>query len=312
MTQESDEPTPSSSGKESSEGEADYGRNLDDLIPEWNSDLAAELDKWKQGDLLEGAPRFWASPAGEDPVLSTEYDHDWTVTGDAGDAGWVVVTTQTCDIGVGGSGRKQPFFDVSPIFRLSDDLDAGNVRTIMNWGVTYLAPLSPPRLTGNWVADLRLTMPVSKGLLAGREPVEGFSSERARLDFGEFLGIRRRRPSVHDVLTGDFLKSLTDYMKATEKNRPEWWQNVDQLRLWIDGDRLNPAGVGLIVIQMLELSEEQREVWRRWKRSGDRILREYGITFAPILFSSLDELNARVYRDSIPLRIPDLGRPPAW
>lgn len=288
------------------------GRSLDDLQPAWSPDSVASLDVWKQGDLLRAGPRFWAAPGGVDPVLITGADVDWGVLDDGEDDGWVAVTSQTCDIAAAGPGRKQPFVEVSPAFRLPSNLDASQIENIRNWGVTYLAPLTAPPGDGVWAVDLRLTMSVSKGLLVGQQPIEGFLREADRLNFGEFLGVRKRRPSLHDVLTGELLKSLCAYVKSTSKAAPEWWQNVEQVRMRVEGDRLRPTAAGLIIIEETKLEASQRKVWRDWSSQARRILRPHGITLIPMLFSTIDDLSARLYRDSVALRMPELSRPARW
>ncbi|WP_213003165.1 hypothetical protein [Winogradskya consettensis] len=190
--------------------------------------------------------------------------------------------------------------------------DQSKLASILQWEVSYLLPVTAPLSQNAWVADLRLSMPISKGLLVGRQPIEGFASEDDRLAFIEAVALRKRRPALADVLSEDVPKSLGAYIKQTDKATPEWWQQVEQVRLRIKGDRLKPNAVGLIVCESIQLSPEQRKVWRNWRTLGARILRPHKIKLEPTLFGTLDALPARLYRDSVPIRLTDLGRPPAW
>ena len=41
-----------------------------------------------------------------------------------------------------------------------------------------------PQPDGFWVADLRISLPLEKGALVGKEPIDGFDDEISRLTFG--------------------------------------------------------------------------------------------------------------------------------
>jgi len=288
--------------------------NVDDLVPDvWPEDVVNALDQWKQGDLVQGSPRFWAGPSSEDPVLGTAPgSRDWEVVDDEAPGGYVVVTSQTCDIAAAGPGRWHPFVDVSPVFEVPADYDANKLQNILKWEVSYLVPISPSLSSSQWVADLRLSMPISKGLLASRSPIEGFATEEDRLLFGEAIAIKKRRPALADVISYDLPRSLSNYIKTTEKAQPEWWQHVEQVRLRIKGDRLRPSAVALLICEDIELSSRQRKIWRDWRKQGAALLRPHRITLDPVLFQTIDDMKARLYRETVPLRIPELGRPPVW
>lgn len=291
------------------------GHRLDELVPAaWSDEVVASLDRWRQGDLVAGTPMFWAAPAGADPVLDiVGGEFDWQPIDLGFDrGGWVMVTSQTCDIAGAGPGARQPFVDVSPVYRLPADYNPQILDSIRSHQVTHLKELTLPPGQGTYVVDLRLSMPASKGLLVANDPVDAWASEQDRLALAEHIATRARRPALHDALSYDLTRSLGDYIKSNHKNRPEWWNHVEQLRLRIRGDRLQPAAVGLLVCCELELTDEQRAVWRGWQRHGEAILKPHGITLEPSLFQTLDQMPARLYMNSVPLRIPELRRIPAW
>lgn len=295
--------------------EAPAGHQIDELIPaSWADGVVAALDQWRQGDLLLGAPMFWAAPAGRDAILDIEgAGIDWAAL-DAGsaDGGWVMITSQTCDIAGTGPGARQPFVDVSPVYRLPTDYNPQALDAIRTHQVTYLKELTRPPAVGTHVVDLRLSLPVSKALLVAVEPIEAWASEYDRLVLAEHIATRVRRPALHDALSSELTHSLGTYISGTHKNKPEWWQHVEQLRLRIRGDRLHPAAVGLLVCCEIELTDEQRAVWRGWHKEGERVLKPHNIVLEPALIQTLDQMPARLYADSVPLRVPQLKRVPAW
>lgn len=257
---------------------------------------------------------FWAAPAGRDPLLNIEgAEMDWAAV-DAGsaDGGWVMITSQTCDIAGVGPGARQPFVDVSPVYRLPADYSPHALDAIRTHQVTYLKELTRPPGVGSYVVDLRLSMPVSKALLVTSEPIEAWATEYDRLVLAEHIATRARRPALHDALSSELTRSLGAYISGTHKNKPEWWQHVEQLRLRIKGDRLQPTAVGLLVCCEIDLTDEQRAVWRGWHKQGAQLLQPHNIALEPALIQTLDQMPARLYADSVPLRVPQLKRFPAW
>jgi hypothetical protein len=145
--------------------------------------------------------------------------------------------------------------------------------------------------------------------LSERSPVDGFSGEHERLAFSEHLAARLRRPALHDALVFDFPRSLGQYIKSTAKSTPEWWQNVEGVRLLIKGDRLRPTAVQVLIVEQLELSASERKVWRDWLKIGRATLRPHQISLGYPIFSTMEKLPASLYAASVPLNIPELGRP---
>jgi hypothetical protein len=301
---------------QAAEGSAELGdaKSIDEFVPaSWPPHVVAGLEQWKQGDLLRGGARFWAGPGTHDQVTSIPGDGaDWDVQDQGYETGWLAVASQTCDISAAGAGRNQPFVEVHPVVRVDIIYPPQKIEVIENWGVTYLAPLSSPPGDGDWAIDMRLTMSISKGLLFSMEPTPGFVSEIDRLNFAEAVATRKRRPALHDVLSSELPKSLGKYISATEKTKPEWWQHVEQVRLKIIGDRLAPNAVSLILCEEIPLDAHLRCIWRGWTKQGKKLLKPHRITLQAPLFMTLDKLPARLYKESVPLRIPELGRVAAW
>ncbi|MGH8940326.1 MAG: hypothetical protein ACRDV2_13410, partial [Actinomycetes bacterium] len=178
--------------------------------------------------------------------------------------------------------------------------------------VVHLAQVTDPPGAGFYVVDLRLSMPVSKGVLLERTPVDGWADEIDRIEFAEAVARKVRRPALHDVISNDVKDSLNTYIGSTSKNAPEWREKVLQVRLRVNGDRLRPTSVSLLICCDVKLTTEEKAIWRGWQKQGKRILAKAGIGLDPQLIQTLDEMNARIYQDSVPLHLPALGRPPAW
>lgn len=222
-----------------------------------------------------------------------------------------MITTQTCDIAAQGPGARHSFVDVSPVFAVSE-MSENQWKDISRFRRVDRVALTSPALDGQWVCDLRVSYPVSKGLLLEREPIDGWATEEDRLDFGLAVGFKKLRPAVHDVIPGDFSTSLGNHLKTGPKAAPEWRDHVEQVRVRIHGDRLHPTAAGLVIVEETQLSEEQRGLWRQWERSGKKILDAAGIDYLPMLFQQVDKMKATVYRDSIQLYLPVLGRRVIW
>ena len=199
---------------------------------DWSAEVVAKLDRWNQGDLIPGSPLLWAGPAGPDLVLGTKGEGPAWEAVDEGTlgGGWSMVTSQTCDIAGTGPGRVQPFVDASPVFQMPEELTSEKADSIRAFGTTYLVALTSPPTTGLWVVDLRLSVPVSKGLLVEHDPVTPWANERDRLDLAEAIANRKRRAALHDALSSEFVDSLRAYIKNADRSEPEWWERVEQVR----------------------------------------------------------------------------------
>ena len=219
-----------------------HAARIASLIPDdWPADVLAALSVWRQGDILEGGPLFWAGPQGDDPVLP--YDgapSPFHVSREYGE-GRLIITSQTCDIGGRGPGRLHPFVSVSPVYPLASDDLLGNVRS---GHVGYLVWLGD-----NLVADLRVAMPVSKGVLVQATPIDLGVSENVRLAFAEALAAKVRRPALHDALSEEIRRSLNGYINEPHPDADtDWLDRVEELRLRIEGDRLQPSALQLIIL----------------------------------------------------------------
>jgi hypothetical protein len=129
--------------------------------------------------------------------------------------------------------------------------------------------------------------------------------------FARHAARKTERPAVHDALSEALPRSIGEWIKQHGKNDVAWWQNVEQLRLRITGDRLRPRAAALVVLAETELAPKQEARWRDWQaRFAKALLKEHNIVLEPIQFTSLDQLPARQFADTLWLRVPELKRLP--
>ncbi len=192
---------------------------------------------------------------------------------------------------------------VSPVVSL-ENLSTNAVQGIKEHARVDMVALTSPPAPGDWAVDLRISLPVAKEVLLTRTPTAGFATEDDALAFAERLAVKTNRPALHPSLSEDLPKSLTDLMRTQRKNDPEWWHKVQQLRINVTGGtRLAPLKVRLIVVEYATLTPDEREVWREWAKSFGRQLRKAGCgQMLPPHFATLDNLSARLYVESVPIR----------
>lgn len=147
----------------------------DDIAELWPDDVFEALQKFRLGHLIEAPPMWfqgvasrplWTPPDGKRP------DEDGPVGGFTCPYG--IITTQTCNIAERPPKGTFPWLQMSPVYRV-DDLSAARDRL-------YLYPLTAPGLD-SYVADLRLEIPLEKGALVGRAPIEAFANEDDEIAF---------------------------------------------------------------------------------------------------------------------------------
>ena len=298
--------------------------SVDTLSRPVPSRLAELLEAWTQGAYVDGVPAVWAGPEVPDLLFDDDAPQspdtaglvDVAVDGVAGLFEHTIVTTQTCDVVGTGPGEKHPWVQVSPVMRLPDDVATDKLGRIDRYEVPYLAPLSQgPRRdsTGRWVADLRLSLPVSKAALAQRTPRLAFASDEDAIAFARHTARKVERPALHDALSEALPRSVGAWVKQHGKKDLAWWQNVEQLRLRVTGSRLRPRAAAVVLLAETALTPEQEVLWRGWQASFARsLLRDHNIVLEPVQFTSLDDLPSRQFADTLWLRVPELKRlPPA-
>jgi hypothetical protein len=291
--------------------------SVDDLVPEiWLPEVIQALDAWRQGQLIKGFPIVWATVGGSDPVTGLEVPGiagGWRaqITSGTSSPLYGVVASQTCDIACVGPGARHPTVQVSPARNVTDDFPNQKKQQVRSHELAEYVWLTHFPEPGDWVVDLRISVPVSKGVLAGRQPLDCFATDDDALVFAERVAQKVRRPALHDSLTTGMVPRLRTFLLSNRKE-PEWFEKVEQVRIRVHGPRLAPTAIQAVVICESALSTCERQTWRTWQKAEKKKLAKLGIKLQPILFRTLSDLSVEIYRDSVPVSLPELGRRPYW
>lgn len=283
---------------------------IEDALPAaWPPEVIAAARKFKQGDLVERPPFFYhrvdalrvwkARVEDEDGEGLVELEDDQRPP-------LGLITTQTCDLFEDTDNPRQPWFSVAPAYDYTPYLKQGQEKQIKRGKFRHLVHLSSPRLpAGLWVADLRLEVPIEKGWLVGREPLDGFDSVEDRLALAERLAFRRRR----HALSGPLIKQLTTPLKKWLKDDGRAAEEeTDSLRLRVYGDPASSTVAQLIVVvRDAGLSSEAKSLWE----AKEAELIDHGarnaVIVMPFRYGTLEDLSGRDVESSLRLDFDDLS-----
>lgn len=291
---------------------------IDDLLPDsWPDDAVAALDAWRQSHLVRCDLAAWLAAGGSvDPVTGDDFPgHTAGLIGavaSVADSGYCAVTSQTCDIVATGPGKRHPTVQICPVRDVGAVFNQEKVRQIRNGDIVeYVYLTNPPEIGKEWAVDLRMSAPLSKGVLIARKPVEGFASEEDEINFAARVAAKFERPALHNYLSKDLVNALDTFISKARRASEEWCEDVEQFRLEVEGNRLVPKRVRLIVVTDVDFngvfSMKKNRLRDHWK-SHKKPLKAAGIEQAPIAFRYVEKLAVKDYRNYIPLNIPSLGR----
>ncbi|MFD2025763.1 hypothetical protein [Promicromonospora aerolata] len=281
-------------------------------VPDSWGELKQPLDIWKQGDLLGPIPWGWVAPSGIDPVTNLEVDAEeaFTLTL-ATDDTTVIVTSQTCDVLATGPGARHPFVQVSPAVEATG-MDPSKLVAVRRWETVDLVLLDPPDdKEGVWIADLRVSVPVSKAVLSQFAPRPGFRTEQGFLDFAAHLAAKVERPALHDFVTVQARKIIQDAIGEAGTEDTDWWTEVDEVRVRCTPTRLTPKELEFLVIARGDrLSSRSRNEWRRTIGRVKKAGKPHGIEVMHPIHFQRRTLLAQDYRSSSAVDIKGLRRVP--
>ncbi|HUX05366.1 MAG TPA: hypothetical protein VMV53_10745, partial [Acidimicrobiales bacterium] len=102
------------------------------------------------------------------------------------------------------------------------------------------------------------------------------------------------------------------FVKAERGRRAPWVECVYQFRVMVNrGTRLHPAEVTILVLTKgREFEAEQKDPLRNWLVSLRKEFKKAcdGAQLCPLTFERTEQLPLVDYQNSVPLRIPSLGR----
>lgn len=282
---------------------------IDEGLPdEWPTEVVEATAKLQQGDLISEPPLSYAASLAY-PI--------WALTRQEADSGsdpdpvhlsfhrddvpeWGIVVSQTCDVTEDGRRSVQPWVEVCPVYQV------GTSETPPEY--LYRLDRMPAAEGQMWVADLRLTVSLEKGLLVGRQRRDPFSgSEEARIDLAEKLGWRRARAAlsagVHVVITDTLKKRRSNNRSAAKAART----CVYKLMLQVQESRLDPRAVRLHVIsQASDVCTEQRmrEWFKKWWEKANEAAQQQNLELLPTVFHDRTSMDVELYDRLIPIENP--------
>jgi len=277
----------------------------------WPPPIAEAAAKFLQGHLLECPPLFYVADL-RHPIWQTSR----VVAEEAGDELGVdfidlaeddrppygIITTQSCDLAEERDDPLQPWFAVAPVYCVPADAKVLHRE--------YIVALRPPTLVGDgvWVVDLRIEMPLEKGMLVDRMPIEAFPDEPGYISFANLLARRRGRPALasvfHDVIAGT-TRALTDENKDYKKLSRKARENIYKLLLAIqDGTRLQPVAAKLYVVTDGQATAETREFFDLWWNDARIVADERGLQLLPTGWLDAQSVDLRLVDDLVEVRSP--------
>ena len=292
------------------EDSPDVGLSIDALKPDkdgWAAH-ADSLSLWELGHVVTGIPLGWMGPADRDPFTGvpgngTEDAISLASTFDG------LICSQTCDLGGVPPGDKHPFVLIAPLVALAGVATPEDRRLASEGRLGYLVPVPRPDLgqdAPNQYADLRMLVPVSKALLVARQPVGGLDGADA-VGLSETLAEKFRRPALSDVLSEKLPAHLDKFIKAKGRSQ-QCFAKTEQVRLVVrEGTRLEPKTVQILILTTIELQDDERVMWTQVSEKLSQLFGTDGITAMPLIISTVTALDAKTYRDSVPVRTDLLG-----
>ncbi|MGC4111143.1 MAG: hypothetical protein QM747_12120 [Nocardioides sp.] len=302
-------------------------------------DFRKRLDDWRQGDLLEAVPIAWAAPVGEDPLTGIRSEEalqgrmpmvtwDELAADASGDVatsagrGWGIITSQTCDVAGSGPGARHHTVQVSPVVLGTGRMRPERLADARAGTIIELVHVPEVPEEGDWFADLRMSVPVSKAVLVTSTPRRGFTQEQQVIAFAEAVARKSRRPAVHDVVSDQVVPELSALVKDATADGAVWPDAVEQIRLEVlEGDRLWPSKMRLVVIGYVSLDADQRAALRSWQKDRARALRRAtkdpiflpgGIQLMACRFTDLNSIGVVDYRNTVPLGVDGLSGGAFW
>ena len=287
--------------------------SIDNLVPDpWPGDIVEVLDRWRQGHLLEQGALIWLAEGGMTdlvtgvPAGGTKGKWRAQQSDSNSSPKYVAIVSQTCDVAATGPGARHPTVQVCPA-RCIDGASPEKIKAIKRHEVVEYVYLTQFLKEQHWVIDLRMSLPLSKFTLVGRKPIVGFASEIDEIALAQHLASKFERIALHDHISTGMVGRLREHLR-TNKSNTEWWEKVEQVRLVVDGNRLAPVGLQMIVVEESPLDRREKKIWRDWRKAEAKRLDKLDIKFEPVRFADLGTLSVREYRDSVPVPLPSLQR----
>lgn len=274
----------------------------------WPEEVLRAIRQFRQGHLVDRPPfmyvgsrdhRLWRSelPAQGDDEATDEFWFDLEFE-DRPPYG--LITTQTCDVFEDRPTQRQPWIAVAPVYDAAPILDQGQRGHLDRGRIGHLVRLTSPALPdGVWVCDLRIEVPVEKGWLVGREPIEAFAAEGEYQQLALRLAHRKDRPAVATAVLDTVVRPLRSWLEGRGRR---WTASIDSSWLEVSGTPFEPTAARLLVLgdSAAVPAEAQAELNDWWAEAASNASGR-GLGLLPNHYATLDELSARRYAESVRL-----------
>lgn len=277
----------------------------------WPEAVPPAVEPFLQGHLIEQPPLFYAADLRHPIWRTTRVIADDTPAAERGEdfvdlapedrPPYGIITTQSCDVSEERPDPRQPWLAVAPVYMVPTDSPLRDR--------DYVFELAPPEIDGDvWVADLRIEMPLEKGLLVARAPIEAFPDEAGYIAFANFLARRRGRPTMasvfHEVLSAT-TRRIKGQRNAHRNLARRARENVYKLMLAIeDGTRLEPVAARLYVVTDGPLTNDAQEWFDLWWNEARAVAEGYGLQLLPTGWLDASAVDVRLLDDLIEMRSP--------
>jgi hypothetical protein len=218
-----------------------------------------------------------------------------------------IILDQTCDV----QKTNIPFLHVSPVYNGAKYYEVGSIQRVRDRrAFGYLYALTASNLEDlltdvqreeqarssapgewAWLADLRIQVPLDKGVLLDREVIAGFASREDQLALGRELGNRADRPALPTVATDYVIPALVRAVREAE----ELLRGV-QFRLIADSIS-NPSWLELVLITPHSLASAE-SVREHIGRVVESVGMDIGIPCTVRSCGTDVQVSAADYRDS--------------
>lgn len=280
---------------------------IDDFnTDQWPDQVRLALRQFKQGDVIERPPCFYAADTRYPVWGRTPADGDGPEVLEIADEPqfpFGIILTQTCDLYEQAQTPKQPWIQVSPVYAW-DDLAPDKQRMVQQYRVGYLVHLTGDVFSNAfWVADLRLQMSLEKSVLAHRDPISAFRTEHEYIRFGEHLARRFGRPALSNDVIATVTNPLNRRIQSLSRSvRSLLGESVVELRLETTPSRLEAASCRLLVItRRRPLPLEVRGLLDSWWEEQQVATSEKGIALLKNKYIPRGRLTDAEYRRSAEL-----------
>ncbi len=271
---------------------------------DWPAGLLAKLATVRQGDVVSSVPLVYVG-APQAPVWGRTKDYAafegiMPIVSDPVEAPpYYVITSQTCDIVESAADRPSyAWIQVAPVFDMTTSFNSGERRMLAKRGWRRWLWHLPALGNGFWVADLRIEIPLEKGVLAELDVIPGHADEVDRRSFGARLANRRSRPAFSDQFVSVIQAPLVGMLRELERRDATLFAAMDpdvEVYVRLD-DHLAPTTVEVVLVSDRTASPEVVGWWQEWWDVAHQEALKIGVNLMPLLVTSADDLTLTEFR----------------